>query len=92
MKAECVPQIRLEVDGMKASITQALGLRGSELEKHLGNAVDEALAAYPWNEVVGKIVDDCLNAAIDFELRHGRVGTAIREAVTQSFVISEVTE
>jgi len=51
MKAEFMPKIRVEVDFMKASIVQAMGLQGSDVEQHINKAIEEAVKNVDYNAI-----------------------------------------
>ncbi len=84
MRDDFMPAIRLEIQGMKASIINALGIDGSVLGEELKDKIEKAVIAYDWDTQVKTIVDEELGKTINSYFKYGPGQTALSEAVEAS--------
>ena len=71
MDSQFAPQIRLEIEAMKASIMHHMGLHGSELGEHIDREVMKAIESYPWEERVRKIAHNAIDEAVERYFKYG---------------------
>ncbi len=60
MKMECVPIIKMQIEGMKIGIAQAMGIEGSDLEKVISKKADEEIKKMFSDESITILVRDIL--------------------------------
>lgn len=58
------PKIRLEIDGMKYQIVHAISQHNDELEAALDDAIDRAIASYPFESEIMSMAKDAINESI----------------------------
>lgn len=85
MNYEAMPAIRLEVEGMKASIMTHLGVMGSEMGEAIDGEVQRAVDSYPWKEKVSRIVNGAITEHIQGHFLFGAGATAIKQSVEEAF-------
>ena len=81
MREEFVPKIRLEIDFMKASMIQALGVDGSEVSKHIQAAIDKAVAEIDYEAIVKGQVDNAVRSGVKNYFEHGQGKIDVNNAV-----------
>ncbi len=81
MNSEAVPVIRLEVANLKHAIMHHMGIAGSDLSEAIGEKVDKAVADYPWDETVKKVVDESIRSALSRYFTYGEGYKAIEGAI-----------
>jgi len=86
MNVEFMPKIRLEIDSMKASIIQCLGVHNSELEKIINEQVEKSLLEYNWEEDINNCVQQCIHEAIHNLFNYGDGSKLINKAVRDIFI------
>lgn len=85
MDYKAMPILRMEVEGMKASILTHLGAMGSELGDALSAEIDKAIANYDWQGEVTRIVHSALTEKITEYFSWGDGSKAVRAAVEDGF-------
>lgn len=85
MDYKAMPILRMEVEGMKASILTHLGARGSELGEALSAEIDSAIANYDWQGEVKRIVHATLSEKIRYYFTFGEGAKAVQDAVVEGF-------
>ena len=81
MDSKSIPLIRLEIEHMKHSILHHMGLRNSDLGDAIEAEIDKALACYPWETAVRKIVHQQITDQVEWFFKYGEGATAIRESL-----------
>lgn len=90
MTPEFIPKIRLEIDAMKASIIQCMGLNESEMAKAIEQAVEEKIACYDFRGHVYRLVEKSIDETLNYMFScHGEIGTLIWNSVREA-VLSRV--
>ena len=86
MKQEFMPLIKLEVEGMKASIITALGLRGSELSERVNAMIDEAVKSHDFDKDVTEAAHACITESIHELFQFSGSGRClIRKVISAEF-------
>jgi hypothetical protein len=85
VKAEAMPLIRLEVEGMKASILAHLGVIGSDLGVHLDEQIQHAIDSYPWEDKTKRIVHDAITKRLESYFTYGKGNQAIEAVIDEGF-------
>ncbi len=79
-----IPIIRIELQGMKESIQQALAVHNDEFNTMISAAVDKAFDVETIQAKIDASVQQCLNDSIEALSGHYRVRELITELVVQS--------
>lgn len=85
MRAEAIPEIRLTVNRMKATIVQYLGAAGSELGETMSKQIDDAIANYPWEREVKEIVHKAIHDHVENYFKWGKGHCDLRDAIEKAF-------
>ena len=78
-----IPTLRFEISGIKSSILAHLGIRGSELGAAVDAEIERAVASYPWEDEVCKIVHEGISAAIKGHFVYGAGRKQIDDAIKE---------
>jgi hypothetical protein len=85
MKFENIPIIRMEIEGMKANILNALGLYGSELGEVVKENLEKAIKEYPFEEIIKQEAYNALDSAIKNYFAHGK-GRELIESIVDGAI------
>ena len=80
-----MPVLRLEIDRLKERITHALVMHEDELSDAVSAAIDKAVASFPFDQEVERIVHDETRRAIESYFRMGDGRRSIDAVINQAF-------
>ena len=85
MNAEFIPKITLNVEFMKGSMVHAMGLAGSDVEKHIAAAIDEQLKNIDYDRIILEHLSTAVSSAVKDHFSYGEGRKAIEKAVQGMF-------
>jgi len=85
MNYEAMPLVRIQVENMKHSILNHMGVIGSEYAEALDEQIQKALNDYPWEQEVKRIVREEVTAQIQGFFKYGNGHRAISESIEEAF-------
>lgn len=77
------PILRIELEGIRSTITHALGNRNEDINKLIAKAFEEKLTQEWVQQQIGIAVDDCIRSAIKTLSSNYGLQSVIQEAIVE---------
>ena len=79
-----MPTLKFEIEGMKSSILNHLGVVGSDLGLSLDKEITNAVENFPWQSRVDEIVSEAINSQLKSYFQYGEGADAIKLCINQA--------
>lgn len=84
-----MPILKIEIDRLKERVTHALVIHEHEISEAVSKAIDKAVASFPFEEEVERIVHKETREAVERYFRMGEGRKAIDAVIDRAFSVKE---